>query len=250
MNQRGYQLEYARDNAAMHSAQGRQSKAATMLLVLREAMGAGLADAEVLNLGCSTGIIDEFIAPHVRTMTGVDIDAPAVALAQSRRVASNVIFRVDDAMGLAFGDASFDIVICSQVYEHVPDPTRMMSEIWRVLRPGGVCYFAVTNRWAVIEKHYQLPFLSWLPCGLANAYVRLMGRSDAYYERHLGYGELLSLASAFHIEDWTGKIIADPENYAAGYLFPGRVRRTVAGAMYRTLRPLFPGFVWLLRKDA
>lgn len=245
---RDYQFEYSRDNAEMHSVHGRQRKAETMRRVLLEARGGSLLDADVLNLGCSTGIIDEYLAKHVRSMTGVDIDEPAVLLAESRKSAANMQFRVGDAMALSFDDCSFDVVICSQVYEHVPDAERMMSEIRRVLRPGGLCYFAATNRWGVMEKHYHLPFLSWLPGKAANAYLRLSGKGDVYYEKHLGYRGLLDLASAFEIEQWTGRIIDDPERYAASYMFPGRLARTVARSMHANLRPLFPGYIWLLRK--
>ena len=247
---RDYQLEYSRDNAEMHSIKGRERKAETMLRVLREALGESLIEADVLNLGCSTGIIDGYLAQHVQSMTGVDIDEPAVMLAESRKVAANVRFRVDDAMALSFDDGSFDVVICSQVYEHVPDAVRMMSEIRRVLRADGVCYFAATNRWGVIEKHYHLPFLSWLPGKAADAYIRLLGKGDAYYEKHFGYQELLELASGYEVEQITGRIIADPERYAAGYMFPGRFSRMSARLMHANLRSLFPGFIWLLWKRA
>lgn len=245
---RDYQFEYSSGNTEMHSLHGRRQKAETMRCVMLEALGDKLSNADVLNLGCSTGIIDEYLAPHVRSMTGVDIDEPAVRLASSRKVADNVRFNVDDAMGLGFDAESFDVVICSQVYEHVPDAVRMMSEIRRVLRTGGVCYFAATNRWGVMEKHYHLPFLSWLPGKAADAYVRLFGKSDAYYERHLGYGELLKLASDFEVEQVTARILADPERYAAGYMFPSRIGRVIARSMHAGLRPLFPGFIWMLWK--
>src|SRR5690606_32354844 len=100
----------------------------------------------------------------------------------------------------------------------------------------------------VMEKHYHLPFLSWLPGKAANAYLRLSGKGDVYYEKHLGYRGLLDLASAFEIEQWTGRIIDDPERYAASYMFPGRLARTVARSMHANLRSLFPGYIWLLRK--
>lgn len=245
---RHYQLEYSRDNPEMHSVHGRQRKAETMLCVLRESLGELLSDADVLNLGCSTGIIDEFLAPHVRSVTGVDIDEPGIQLAEMRKCATNVKFFVEDAMALSFEDGAFDVVICSQVYEHVPDAERMMSEIHRVLRMGGVCYFAATNRWCVIEKHYHLPFLSWLPSKAADAYVRLLGRGSAYYEKHLGYRELLDLASAFEVEECTGRILANPGRYAAGYMFPGRLKQTIARVMHANLRSAFPGYIWLLWK--
>jgi len=219
-----------------------------MVKVLEEALGARLAEARVLNLGCSTGIIDELIAEHVLSATGVDIDVAAIDLAKSRPVQPNVTFQVDDAMALSFADAAFDVVVCSQVYEHVPDSSRMMSEINRVLRPGGLCYFAATNRWALVEKHHRLPFLSWLPPSLADRYMRASGKGSAYYERHLGYADLLQLTSEFRLEDYTGKILAEPDRYAAGYLFGGRARTALARTMFRAFRPLFPGYIWLLWK--
>jgi SAM-dependent methyltransferase len=245
---RGYQQDFSLAYESMHSVEDRQRKAATMLAVLREAFGERLGSADVLNLGCSTGIIDEYLAGHVGSMTGVDIDQPAIALASSRRNASNLKFQLDDAMNLSFADASFDIVICSQVYEHVPDAGRMMSEIHRVLRTGGTCYFAATNRWALIEKHHRLPFLSWLPISIADRYVRLLGRGDAYYERHLGYRPLLRLVSRFRVEDWTGRILAAPHRYDAAYMFHGRLKLFVAGAMLKYFRAMFPGYIWLLWK--
>lgn len=233
----------------MHSAEERGRKAATMVALLRESLGEGLAQASALNLGCSTGLIDEYIAPHVASMTGVDIDEPAIKLAKSRRNAPNLRFEIGDAMNLAFADESFDIVICSQVYEHVPDAYRLMEEIRRVLRQGGVCYFAATNKWAPIEKHHRLPFLSWLPQRLADRYMRITGKGDSYYERHLGYGSLLALVSGFRLEDCTGKVLAAPGRYEAEYLFSSKWKRQVARFVFHALRPIFPGYIWLLWKD-
>jgi SAM-dependent methyltransferase len=246
---RGYQPEFSTMYESMHSVEERRRKAATMVAILREALGERLAGANTLNLGCSTGIIDEYIAGHVATMTGVDIDEPAIRLASSQRVAPNLQFRIGDAMHLDFADQTFDIVICSQVYEHVPDAVRLMEEIHRVLRDGGVCYFAATNRWAVVEKHHRLPFLSWLPPRLADRYMRWAGKGESYYERHLGYGPLSRLVSAFRREDYTGKVLAQPERYAAGYMFNGNMKRLIARTIFHGIRPMFPGYIWLLWKE-
>lgn len=248
MSDRGYQHDYSVINAKMHLREERQRKAETMRLVLKEALGDRLAGAAVLNLGCSTGLIDLHLAPHVGSVVGVDIDGPGIEAARQVAVAPNLRFEVGDAMQLKFEDECFDVVICSQVYEHVPDSARMMQEIRRVLRPGGVCYFAATNRWAVMEKHYFLPFLSWLPPALADRYLRLAGKGDHYYERHLGVAGLRRITSEFHVEDWTGRILDDPERYGAGYLFPTAVSRKGARLMFRMAYRLFPGFIWMVWK--
>jgi SAM-dependent methyltransferase len=53
--------------------------------------------------------------------------------------------RIDDVRTIPFHDEEFEVVYLMQVFEHLAEPHQMMSEIWRVLRPGGVAYFAVPN---------------------------------------------------------------------------------------------------------
>ena len=53
----------------------------------------------------------------------------------------------------------------------------------RVLADNGVLYLGLGNRLGIIEPHYKLPFLSYLPPSLADRYVRASGRADHYYER-------------------------------------------------------------------
>jgi ubiquinone/menaquinone biosynthesis C-methylase UbiE len=248
MSERAYQYDFSVGNAAMHSIEGRRRKAATMLAVLREVFGERLGSLRVLNLGCSRGIIDEFLAPHVARTLGIDIDEPAIAEARARRVAPNAEFRVGDAMQLDLPDASFDVVICSQVYEHVPDPWRMMDEIYRVLAPGGVCYFAATNRFCIMEQHYQLPFLSVIPVPLAHLYLRLAHRGRYYHERHFALGNLRRLVARFEVDDYTMRIIEQPERYASTYLVRTPTVRFVARTLARFAYGLFPGYVWLLRR--
>lgn len=247
MSDRGYQYDFSVDNEAMHSVEGRRRKAATMLAILGESMGDRLACARLLNVGCSTGIIDEFLAPFVGHATGIDIDVTAVEAARDRCKAPNLNFRVGDAMQLAFDDASFDVVVCSQVYEHVPDPARMMKEIRRVLAPNGICYFAATNRFCIMEQHYQLPFLSVIPVRLAHVYLRLARRGDFYHERHMTLGELRRLVHGFEVDDCTPRMLADPDRYAASYMLGSGSRLRVARALARMAYFLFPGYIWLLR---
>ncbi|MBK6281247.1 MAG: class I SAM-dependent methyltransferase [Gammaproteobacteria bacterium] len=59
----------------------------------------------------------------------MDIDEAAIVAARERyRDIANLEFRIGDAMAIEFADASFDIVLCCHVYEHVPDAARMMRE--------------------------------------------------------------------------------------------------------------------------
>ena len=139
-----------------------------MLSVLEDFLQEPLSECEVLNVGGSAGAIDNFLADHARRVVGVDIDDSAIEHAQENFVKDNLLFKVADALDLPFDDASFDVVICSHVYEHVPDPVQMFSEIYRVLRSGGICYFSAGNRIMWNEPHYNLPLLAILPRPLAH----------------------------------------------------------------------------------
>ena len=69
---------------------------------------------------------------------GVDKSAPMLALAQERCASqSHVSFREADALSLPFEDGGFDAAIVSQVYEYVVDMEAALTELFRVLRPGG-----------------------------------------------------------------------------------------------------------------
>ena len=54
-------------------------------------------------------------------------------------------------MGLSFPDKTFDVVICTQTNEHLPGAQTMHKDISRVLKPGGICYFAAGNRITLME---------------------------------------------------------------------------------------------------
>jgi SAM-dependent methyltransferase len=95
----------------------------------------------VLEVGCGPGLLAQALADAsgVR-VTAIDISERMVELARSRGVDAQVA----DVQTLPFDDASFDAVIAAWMLYHVPDLSRGLSEISRVLRPGGKL-FAVTN---------------------------------------------------------------------------------------------------------
>lgn len=246
---RDYQHGFSSRGNAMYDTEARVRKARTMHAVLADHFGERLPQLDVLTVGASTGIIDAWLAQHVREITGIDIDEQAIAHANTNFANEKLRYRVGDAMALPLTDANIDIVICAQVYEHVPDAQRMMAEIRRVLRPGGVCYFAANNRLIVREPHYGLYFLSWLPPRLAGTYMRLAGKGDHYYEKHLTLPALRQLVAGFRVNDYTLRIVDDPARFHAGYMIPAqgwkaRVVRQLARRAYW----LFPGYIWLLEK--
>ncbi|NQX88065.1 MAG: class I SAM-dependent methyltransferase [Halioglobus sp.] len=246
---RGYQHSYSEIMPSMFDKEGRQRKAKTMITVLSEHVHTPLSELSALNIGGSAGIIDEYLSRYFGQMVGVDIDEKAIAYARQRFQKEGLTFEVGDAMDLRYGPDLFDVVICSQVYEHVPDARVLLAEIFRVLKPGGAVYFAAGNRLMVQEPHYKLPFLSVLPRPVAHRYLRLTGRGEYYYEKHFTYWGLQRLVSHYDVTDYTPLILADPVKYGAEYMVtPGSWTQKIAECLSRYMIWVVPGYIWVLEK--
>lgn len=234
---------------AVYSVEGRERKAKTMLAVLRAFVKADPKSLTLLDLGSSAGIIANSLAEVFGYVVGIDIDPEAIHFAQSSFKRDNLHFALGDAMDLPYFSNTFDVVICAHIYEHVPEPRRLMDEIHRVLKPGGVCYFAADNRLTLHEPHYNLPFLSLLPKPLSHVYLRLSGKGSRYDERLFTYGALRKLVNRFSLTDFTEKIIQSPRLFHADYMIPeGTTKARVARWVVKYAYGLCPGYVWLLQK--
>lgn len=220
-----------------------------MLSVLEDSLHKPLSECTVLNVGGSAGAIDNFLADHAAKVVGIDIDEGAIRHAQQTFQKENLEFQVADALNLPFDDLSFDVVICSHVYEHVPDPVKMFDEIYRVLRSEGICYFSAGNRLMWNEPHYNLPLLAILPRPLAHVYIRAAGKADYYHEKHLTYWGLKSLVRRFKRKDYTVRLINEPPRFHTEYMLPpGSIKARVAGMVASWLYWALPGYIWVLQK--
>ena len=103
---------------------------------------------DVLDLGCAGGFMAEAMAKRGANVTGIDPARAAIAAARRHASAEGLQIGYDVGVGeaLAYDDASFDAVVCVDVLEHVADLKQVLSEIARVLRPGGVFLFDTINR--------------------------------------------------------------------------------------------------------
>ena len=115
----------------------------------------------VLDLGCGTGdSVDLFrsLEPRVQ-WTGADIEQSPEVAERTRTDADFVTF---DGEHLPFADASFDLVYCKQVLEHVRRPQPLLAEVARVLRPGGWLAGSTSH----LEAFHSRSIWNYTPYGL------------------------------------------------------------------------------------
>ena len=236
-------------DGAMYDRSARERKAQTILAVLHDFSGSDTQSLQLLDIGASTGIIDSFLADHFLKVIGIDIDKEAIEFAKNSFLKSNLEFRVADAMNLEFSDNEFDVVVCTHIYEHVSDADEMIREIFRVLKPGGICYFAAGNRLSIMEPHYKLPFLSILPRSLAHLYMKIAGKGSHYHEKHLMLAGLKKLVSPFVVHDYTKRIIEDPEKFSAEYMLkPGSLKHNMAKFIATYIYWFCHSYIWIIEK--
>ncbi len=93
---------------------------------------------QMLNLGAGEGDIDPTLASYATELESCDVNEDDVAHARALNSSiPNVRYSVQNGESLAFAQASFDVVTCLEVIEHVNQPTALLREIARVLKPGG-----------------------------------------------------------------------------------------------------------------
>lgn len=142
----------------------------------------------VLEIGCGSGGISHYFGTH----PSCKYQVYALDVTDSRVVHEGYDFQTITDTALPFPDDYFDVVISNHVIEHVGDePAQVhhLKEFGRVLKPSGIGYLAMPNRWMLVEPHYRLPFLSWLPVRWRSPYLHFFRNAEYYDCRPLELGE-------------------------------------------------------------
>ncbi len=112
----------------------------------------------VLDFGCGPGTISAGLARAIAPgeLHGVDMEESQIELARNVAEAygqDNAIFHVGDVTALPFEDGYFDVAHCHNVLMHVPDTQAVLSEVRRVLKPGGI----LSCREMICESSFSHP---------------------------------------------------------------------------------------------
>jgi SAM-dependent methyltransferase len=206
-----------------------------------------LAGADLLEIGTGGGIIASLLAERVGgsgAVWSVDVD-------DLRTVTDGYQFRLVGGVELPFDDERFDIVVSNHTIEHVGGPDAQLvhlREIARVLRPGGVGYLASPTRWALVEPHFKVPLLSWLPPGARDRALRLSRRGSVYDISPRTRPELLRLIerAGLRATDVTVDALRATAEIEPGPA--GRAAAALPGGVLTAARGAVPTMVFLLER--
>jgi len=167
---------YNSDVLVQRYFQRRKTKAITDALAVK-------AGDVVIDIGCGSGVQTREIGKHgYRRAVGIDVNLNAVRFARTRGL-PDTDFIIADAQHLPIKPSVADKIVCAEVIEHLKRPEHLVSEITRVLKPGGAVVVTTPNDrsiWGIYEWFWDL-----------------FGRGRNYGETHLRFFSESGLRTAF-----------------------------------------------------
>ena len=126
---------------------------------------APLAGKRLLDVGCGGGILSEAMASLGAEVTGIDMGESPLAVAKLHLAKSGLLVDYQHATAEEFSKIhphDFDMVTCLELLEHVPDPSSVVLACKKLVKPGGLVFFATLNRnlksflFAILAAEYIL----------------------------------------------------------------------------------------------
>jgi SAM-dependent methyltransferase len=158
------------------------------MLAALEAAGVRLTGKTVVDLGGGLGGLSSELAENGVDVICIEPGAAWRSIAKARLEASGrgtAVGAVGEALPLR--TESVDVIISLWVLEHVEDAPRVIAEAYRILKPGGVFYFACENYLSFWEPHYRMVWLPLMPKSLGSVYLRIRGRSPRFLNESVTY---------------------------------------------------------------
>jgi 2-polyprenyl-6-hydroxyphenyl methylase / 3-demethylubiquinone-9 3-methyltransferase len=155
---------------------------------------ATLRGAKVADIGCGGGLLSEALARAGANVTAIDLGEKLIEIAKLHLFESNVKvdYRVQSSTELAEAEpASFDVVCCMELIEHVPDPAELVRDLAAMLKPGGQLFLSTLNRTpaafgaAIVGAEYLM---------------RLLPRGTHHYAQFLTPSEVATMLRRFDLE--------------------------------------------------
>lgn len=115
---------------------------------------------QALDVGCGGGFLSNFLAKEGLSVTGIDLSESSLAIARRKDETQSVIYVRANAYEMPFENESFDVVTSTDFLEHVEDPKRVLREVARCLKTGGLFFFHTFSR-TMLANLLAIKSLEW-----------------------------------------------------------------------------------------
>jgi 2-polyprenyl-6-hydroxyphenyl methylase/3-demethylubiquinone-9 3-methyltransferase len=182
-------VDYYAERSTSDETRQRFLSVQRIALKLRSNLGLSIEGLDIADIGCGVGTQTLMWAAGGHRARGVDISSPLIELARQRAQVQPVSaeFFVASATELPLADQSCDLVLVSELLEHLPDWESCIREALRILRPGGVIYISTTNRLCPIQQEFTLPGYSWYPSSVKKRCERLAVTTHRHWVQHASF---------------------------------------------------------------
>jgi SAM-dependent methyltransferase len=160
----------------------------------------------VLDIACGEGFGAAFFSEEAKEVVGIDLDEPTIAKARVKYARENLAFKAGSVTSIPCQDHYFDVVVSFETLEHVSEHNKMLEEIKRVLRPGGIFIVSTPNKEQYSDaSHYSNPFhLKELYEPEFRKLVDFHFKQVRYFRQDFVYGSLINENGAGPFEIYTG----------------------------------------------
>lgn len=228
---------YSTFNPVVLEKEKRLEKAQRIISILKSELK-GKFDLNVLDVGCSSGIITNELAKHFHFVLGIDVDIKAINDARDKFKRKNLKFEERDATKTKYREGSFDVIVANQIYYCFPHPETFFNEMSRILKPGGIMFLGARNKYTFWDAQYHLPLLAFMPKNLSSMIVKAFGRSDRFDAQYRSYWELKRLVKTFLLRSYSHKVV---QSYH-------KIMKFIPESILKLLEPIYPNFIWILKK--
>ena len=189
------------EESPVHISAGKPAGSDDLIILRRYRLVRALAPLGgriLLDFGCGNGAQTLLFADDFPVVIGLDIGSGNLQRlgedAGERGLDGRILPVQYDGKRIPLHESSVDCAVSFEVLEHVLDEQKALTELQRVIRPGGLLAISVPNRWWVFETHgadlpllpwNRIPFFSWLPKGLHDRYARARIYTRREIERKL-----------------------------------------------------------------
>lgn len=143
-----------------------------------------IKDKNILDVGFGSGGIAIAFNQAGAISYGVDINPELKVIAEKNVLKNNAKadLKIYDGVNLPFSDNFFDYIVSFSVLEHVENPEKLLNDMLRVLKPNGRILLTLPNKYYPKETHTLAYFVSYMPKGMASAYLRILKRSPLEHD--------------------------------------------------------------------